>query len=55
MYIAFEELLKRIPIDARVLDLGSWARVFPRANAVVDLLPYKTRCNDTPDMPEQFT
>lgn len=55
MYVDFEKLIQRIPEGAKVLDLGGWERVFPRANTVVDLLPYATRKNDFPAMPERFT
>ncbi len=43
------------PANARVLDLGGWDRVFPRANVVVDLNPYETRKIVVPGMPEQFS
>lgn len=54
MYVDFDQLLKRIPAKARVLDLGGWERVFPRANVVVDLLPYETRKYIDKDIPEHF-
>lgn len=32
-----------LPDDLRVLDVGGWAAPLPRADAVIDLLPYETR------------
>ncbi|HEX6388621.1 MAG TPA: methyltransferase domain-containing protein [Solirubrobacteraceae bacterium] len=32
-----------IPDDALVLDVGGWAKPLPRADWVIDLLPYETR------------
>lgn len=55
MYITIDKLLSRIPEKARVLDLGGWHRVFPRANVVVDLGDYESRNNYYPDIPERFT
>ena len=55
MLIDIKDLLDRIPGDARVLDLGGWDRVFPRANVVADLNPYETRKIVYPDIPERFT
>lgn len=37
------ELLRRLPGDARVLDVGGWAAPLERADWVLDLLPYETR------------
>src|SRR5271154_1289163 len=54
MYLHLEKVLERISPTDRVLDLGGWDRVFPRANVVVDLLPYDTRKIVYPDHPEQF-
>jgi hypothetical protein len=54
VYIAIEKLLRKIPDDAKVMDLGGWNNIFPRANVVVDLLPYETRHNFTPEIPERF-
>ena len=42
MYIEPSDLLSCIPEDVRVLDLGGWERVFSRANAIADFLPYET-------------
>src|SRR5690349_8620896 len=36
-------LLREIPDDAQVLDIGGWAKPLPRADWVVDLEPYETR------------
>jgi hypothetical protein len=55
MYIDYNYLNSKIPDSALVLDLGGWDKVFPRANFVADLLPYKTRRNLHPDIPERFT
>jgi hypothetical protein len=54
MYIDFSVLLDVIPPQARVLDLGGWERVFPRANMVVDLLPYESRKYTDTHLPEHF-
>jgi len=50
-------LLTQTPDDARVLDVGGWARPLPRADAVLDLLPYATRglYGAEDDTPERFT
>lgn len=32
-----------LPTEAQVLDVGGWGSPFPRADAVIDLLPYATR------------
>jgi hypothetical protein len=37
------EILERLPDDATVLDVGGWGQPFPRADWVLDLLPYETR------------
>jgi hypothetical protein len=55
VYLDFEQISSRIGPNDRVLDLGGWERVFPRANVVADLLPYETRKIMFPDIPEQFT
>jgi hypothetical protein len=54
MYIHIDRVLEHISPTDRVLDLGGWERVFPRANVVVDLQPYETRKIVYPDLPEQF-
>jgi hypothetical protein len=55
MFVEFSELLKRIPENAHVLDLGGWNHVFPRADVVADLLPYETRTKAELGYPERFT
>lgn len=40
---ARERLLKTLPDDALLLDVGGWAVPFPRADAVLDLGSYDTR------------
>lgn len=55
MHISRTVLLSRIPETARVLDLGGWERVFPRANVVVDLSPYETRKQRPDEGSERFT
>jgi hypothetical protein len=54
---ARERLLAQTPQDARVLDVGGWAKPLPRADAVLDLLPYATRglYGAEDDTPERFT
>jgi SAM-dependent methyltransferase len=54
---ARERLLAQTPEDARVLDVGGWAKPLPRADAVLDLLPYATRglYGAEDDTPERFT
>jgi len=53
--INFDSLLEKIPERALVLDLGGWERVFPRANTVVDLMPFETRKRQDFNIPERFT
>ncbi len=52
-----QRLLATTPETARVLDVGGWAKPLPRADAVLDLLPYATRglygAEDA--TPERFT
>jgi hypothetical protein len=55
MNVDFSKLLQFIPPESRVLDLGGWERVFPRANVVVDLLSYHTRKYTDKNIPEHFT
>lgn len=38
-----DEILRRLPDGARVLDVGGWAAPLERADWVIDLLPYATR------------
>jgi hypothetical protein len=35
--------IEQLPADATVLDVGGWASPLPRADWVVDLMPYETR------------
>jgi len=54
---SIQRILDLIPDDATVLDIGGWGRPFPRADWVVDLMPYESRGvygDETPD-PERFT
>ncbi|MBA3300753.1 MAG: class I SAM-dependent methyltransferase [Thermoleophilaceae bacterium] len=38
-----EQIVSRLPGDARVLDVGGWAKPFPRADVVLDAMPHETR------------
>jgi Methyltransferase domain len=38
-----QAILKQFAPDAKVLDIGGWARPFNRANYVIDAEPYETR------------
>jgi hypothetical protein len=38
-----KSLVARLAADHLVLDVGGWARPFPRADWVIDLMPYETR------------
>jgi hypothetical protein len=38
-----DEILRRLPDDATLLDVGGWAAPLERADWVLDLLPYATR------------
>ena len=50
------ELLRRLPDDARVLDVGGWAWPLPRADWVIDLMPYETRgLYGSDSAPERFS
>lgn len=51
------EVLRLIPDDARVLDIGAAAAIFPRADAVIDVQPYETRQPGplSAEMPERFS
>ena len=40
---SLERILREVPADAQVLDIGGWAKPMPRADWVVDLMPYDTR------------
>lgn len=54
---ARERIAREVPDDARVLDVGGWAKPLPRADVVLDLLPYATRglYGRESDEPERFT
>lgn len=50
------EVLGWIGVDDRVLDLGGAADVFPRADVVIDALPWERRTpSRLADVPERFT
>jgi len=55
MYIEIDKILAKIGPDSKVLDLGGWDKVFPRANVVVDINPYETRRNNYSHLEEHFT
>lgn len=38
-----ERILREVPADALVLDIGGWGKPFPRADWVVDMKDYATR------------
>jgi len=38
-----QRIVDTVPDDALVLDIGGWAKPFPRADWVLDTLPYETR------------
>jgi SAM-dependent methyltransferase len=50
-------ILERLRDEDRVLDVGGWAKPFPRADAVIDLMPYDTRglYGEADDAPERFS
>ena len=52
-----EELLRRLPDEAVVLDVGGWAAPLERADWVIDLMPYETRglYRRAEPQPERFT
>jgi hypothetical protein len=37
------QIVERVGRDGLLLDVGGWAKPFPRADWVVDLMPYETR------------
>jgi len=55
MYISRNEIGDRIKAGEKVLDIGSWNDVFPRANVIIDINPYETRKNKYPDEKEHFS
>lgn len=48
-------VLARIKASDRVLDVGAWNDVLPRANTIIDINPYETRTNRFPDQEECFS
>jgi hypothetical protein len=52
-----ERIEDRLPDDALVLDVGGWAVPYPRADWVIDLMPYESRgaYGRLSDDPERFT
>jgi len=54
MFESPDYVLGLITASDRVLDVGGWAEVFPRANVVLDANPYSTRKIVHRDMPECF-
>lgn len=48
-------VMARIRPGDKVLDVGGWNDVIPRANAVIDLNPFATRINRFPDERECFS
>lgn len=50
-----ETVLTRIKPGDRVLDIGAWNKVLPRADVVIDLNPYETRTIQFPEEKERFT
>lgn len=55
MFESPDYVMGLIRANDRVLDVGGWAQVFPRANVVLDANPYSTRKIVRPDVPECFT
>jgi len=55
MYIAKDEIESLIKDGDKVLDIGSWNDVFPRADVMIDVNPYETRKNQYPDEKEYFS
>jgi hypothetical protein len=40
---SLQRIIETVPDDAVVLDIGGWAKPLPRADWVLDLMPYETR------------
>ena len=53
---SLERILRELPDDARVLDVGGWGKPLCRADAVLDQMPYATRglYGRDGDGPERF-
>jgi Methyltransferase domain len=49
-----DNVLARIAPQDRVLDIGAWNEVIPRADVIIDLNPYDTRHVKDPGAPERF-
>ncbi len=53
-----ERILRELPGDAALLDVGGWAKPWHRADWVIDLMPYETRGlyggDDQPAAAERF-
>lgn len=51
-----KKIVARLKPEDKVLDIGAWCNIFPRANYVLDLGEYETRQSHSfKDEPEQFT
>ncbi len=52
-----DRIARELPDDARMLDIGGWAKPYPRADWVLDLLPHETRglYGAESTEPERFT
>lgn len=55
MYVPKGEIEKKVGPDDKVLDIGSWNEVFPRASVIIDVNPYETRKSFYPDEKEHFS
>lgn len=40
---SLERILRDVPADARLLDVGGWGKPLRRADVVIDQMPYETR------------
>jgi hypothetical protein len=54
---SLQRLLRTVPDDVVVLDIGGWGKPLTRADWVLDLMPYETRglYGQDGDGPERFT
>ncbi len=54
---SLERILRQVPDDARVLDVGGWGKPLRRADVVLDQMPYATRglYGFDGDGPERFS
>ena len=55
MYLSYEEINKHIEDKWLVLDIGGADKVFPRADYVIDLVPYEERNVIYPNEKERFS